>query len=145
EGEARDVGKLHAALAMQVARHQQPFQGPCVLLSGGETTVTLDEQAVAQGSGGRCSELLLGAALALQGASGIWMLAADTDGIDGMSEAAGALIGPDTLQRAQAMGLDARTMLQAHDSGCFFAALGDQILTGPTFTNVNDFRAVLIA
>lgn len=145
EGEARDVGKLHAALAMQVARHQQPFQGPCVLLSGGETTVTLDEQAATHGSGGRCSELMLSAALALQGASGIWMLAADTDGIDGMSEAAGALIGPDTLQRAQAKGLDARAMLQSHDSGRFFAALGDQILTGPTFTNVNDFRAVLIA
>lgn len=144
EGEARDVGMLHAVLAMQVARHQQPFQAPCVLLSGGETTVTLDAAASAQGSGGRCSELMLSAALALQGTPGIWMLAADTDGIDGMSEAAGALIGPDTLQRALAQGLDARAMLHAHDSGRFFAALGDQVLTGPTFTNVNDFRAVLI-
>lgn len=144
EGEARDVGKVHAALAMQVARHHQPFQAPCVLLSGGETSVTLDDQAATRGSGGRCSELMLSAALALQGASGIWMLAADTDGIDGMSEAAGALIGPDTLGRAQALGLDARAMLQAHDSGRFFAALGDQIQTGPTFTNVNDFRAVLM-
>lgn len=145
EGEARDVGKVHAALAMQVARHRQPFSGPCVLLSGGETTVTLDDQAASHGSGGRCSELMLSAALALQGTKGIWMLAADTDGIDGMSEAAGALIGPETLQRAQALGLDARAMLQTHDSGRFFAALGDQIVTGPTFTNVNDFRAVLIA
>lgn len=144
EGEARDVGMVHAALALQVARHQQPFEAPCVLLSGGETTVTLSKQAMDEGSGGRCSELMLGAALALQGSPGIWMLAADTDGIDGMSDAAGAWIEPDTLARAQAQGLDARAMLQRHDSGRFFAALGDQILTGPTFTNVNDFRAVLI-
>lgn len=144
EGEARDVGMMHAALAMQVARRQQPFKAPCVLLSGGETSVTLNGQAMDEGSGGRCSEWMLGAALALQGAPGIWMLAADTDGIDGTSEAAGACIGPDTLVRAQALGLDARAMLHKHDSGRFFSALGDQILTGPTFTNVNDFRAVLI-
>lgn len=144
EGEARDVGMLHAALALQVARHQQPFEAPCVLLSGGETTVTLSGCTMDEGSGGRCSELMLSAALALQGAPGIWMLAADTDGIDGMSDAAGAWIAPDTLARAQMLGLDPRAALQKHDSGRFFAALGDQVLTGPTFTNVNDFRAVLI-
>jgi len=144
EGEARDVGRVHAALALQVARHQQPFKRPCVLLSGGETSVTLDAPAQKHGSGGRCSELMLSAALALQGQPHVWMLAADTDGIDGMSNAAGALIGPDTLPRAQALGLDAKAMLQAHDSGRFFEALNDQVLTGPTFTNVNDFRAMLI-
>lgn len=144
EGEARAVGQVQAALAMQVARHQQPFKPPCVLLSGGETTVTLDAIAQQTGSGGRCSELLLSAALALQSEPGVYMLAADTDGIDGHSEAAGAFITPDTLQRARALGLDARAMLQAHDSGRFFEALGDCVLPGPTFTNVNDFRAVLI-
>lgn len=144
EGEARDVGKLHAALGLQVARHQQPFKPPCVLLSGGETTVTLDAIAQQTGSGGRCSELALSAALTLQGEPGVWMLAADTDGIDGHSEAAGAFITPDTLARAQALGLDARAMLHAHDSGRFFEALGDRLMPGPTFTNVNDFRAVLI-
>jgi hydroxypyruvate reductase len=116
-----------------------------VLLSGGETTVTLDVRAQRDGSGGRCTELLLSAALALRSQADVWMLAADTDGIDGHSEAAGALIGPHTLQRAQAMGLNPQAMLHAHDSGRFFAALGDQLLVGPTFTNVNDFRAVLIA
>lgn len=144
EGEARPVGQVHAALAMQVARHQQPFKPPCVLLSGGETTVTLDAVAQQTGSGGRCSELMLSAALALQGEPRVWMLAADTDGIDGHSEAAGAFITPDTLARAQALGLDARAMLHAHDSGRLFERLGDRVVPGPTFTNVNDFRAVLI-
>lgn len=144
EGETRDVGHLHAMLAMQVARHRQPFTSPCVMLSGGETAVTMDASSQRDGSGGRCSELMLGAALALQGEPNVWMLAADTDGIDGHSDAAGAFIGPDTLRRAQAMGLDARSMLHAHDSGRFFEALGDRVVTGPTFTNVNDFRAVLI-
>jgi hydroxypyruvate reductase len=145
EGEAADVGRAHAEWAMQARRHQQPFRPPCVLLSGGETTVTLDVRAQRDGSGGRCTELLLSAALALRSQADVWMLAADTDGIDGHSEAAGALIGPHTLQRAQAMGLNPQAMLHAHDSGRFFAALGDQLLVGPTFTNVNDFRAVLIA
>lgn len=144
EGEARAVGQVQAALAMQVVRHQQPFKPPCVLLSGGETTVTLDAIAQQTGSGGRCSELMLAAALALQGEPRVWMLAADTDGIDGHSDAAGAFITPDTLARAQARGLDARSMLQAHDSGRFFELLGDRVTPGPTFTNVNDFRAVLI-
>lgn len=144
EGEARAVGQVHAALAMQVARHRQPFKAPCVLLSGGETTVTLDAITQQIGSGGRCSELLLSAALALQGNAHVWMLAADTDGIDGHSDAAGAFITPNTLARAQARGLDARGMLHAHDSGRFFERLGDRVSPGPTFTNVNDFRAVLI-
>jgi hydroxypyruvate reductase len=145
EGEARDVGRAHAEWAVQARRHQQPVKPPCVLLSGGETTVTLDAQAQRDGSGGRCTELLLGAALALQAEADVWMLAADTDGIDGHSDAAGAVIGPDTLQRAQALGLHPQVMLDAHDSGRFFAALGDQLVVGPTSTNVNDFRAVLIA
>jgi hydroxypyruvate reductase len=144
EGEARDVGRVHAALALQVARHQQPFKPPCILLSGGETTVTLDASAQRQGSGGRCSELMLSAALALHGDRRVWMLAADTDGIDGAGDAAGALIGPDTLLRARQAGLDARAMLRQHESGRFFKAIGDHIHTGPSFTNVNDFRAVLV-
>lgn len=145
EGEAREVGKVQAALALQAARYGSPFRPPCVLLSGGETTVTLDERAQELGSGGRCTEFLLSAALALQGEPSVWMLAADTDGIDGHSEAAGAWIGPHTLGVAQAMGLDPRAMLEAHDSGRFFETLGERVLPGPTFTNVNDFRAVLIS
>lgn len=158
EGEARDVGTVHAGLALHAGRQRglgdSPFAPPCVLLSGGETTVTLDARGVAgtadaapgdlTPSGGRCSEFLLSAALALRGEPGVWMLAADTDGIDGASEAAGALIGPDTLARAHALGLDAPAMLRAHTSGRFFERLGDAVVPGPTFTNVNDFRAVLV-
>lgn len=156
EGEAREAGVVHAGLALHAAARLQdagagasPFVPPCVLLSGGETTVTLGV-APAEGaggvapSGGRCSEFLLGAALALRGAPGVWMLAADTDGIDGASEAAGAVIGPDTLARARALGLDAHALLRAHASGGFFERLGDAVVPGPTFTNVNDFRAVLV-
>ncbi|HIV71328.1 MAG TPA: glycerate kinase [Candidatus Aquabacterium excrementipullorum] len=154
EGEARDAGTVHAGLALHAVRQRgsgaSPFEPPCVLLSGGEATVTLradDAQAVLgdlQPSGGRCSEFLLGAALALRGEAGVWMLAADTDGIDGASEAAGALIGPDTLERARALGMDPHEALRAHASGRFFARLGDAVVPGPTFTNVNDFRAVLL-
>ncbi|MFT3857528.1 MAG: glycerate kinase [Aquabacterium sp.] len=143
EGESREMGRLHAALAAYSQAHAQPFQPPCVILSGGETTVTLSGPSTG-GSGGRSSELLLAAALALHGHRGVWMLAADTDGIDGVGEAAGACIGPDTLSRAAQLGLDAARMLHAHDSGDFFARLGDALVTGPTFTNVNDFRAVLL-
>jgi glycerate 2-kinase len=154
EGEARDVGHRHAMLALGCLTGAPPadllnglrIERPCVLLSGGETTVTLGTPAVgAAGHGGRCRELLLSAALGLQGQAGIWMLAADTDGIDGHGPAAGAWIGPDTLQRAHALGLDGLAMLAAHDAGRFFAALHDEIVTGPTHTNVNDFRAVLVA
>lgn len=145
EGEARVVGADLAALARQVmeGRAGADFERPCVLLSGGETTVSGAPAAETQ-SGGRNRELLLAAALALQGLPGVWMLAADTDGIDGSSDAAGAVIGPDTLARARASGLDAQALLDAHASGRFFETLGDQVVCGPTFTNVNDFRAVLI-
>jgi glycerate 2-kinase len=144
EGEARDVGRMHAAMALHSRQHGQPFQPPCVLLSGGETSVTIDAAAYESGSGGRCTAFLLSAACALQGEAGVWMLAADTDGIDGHSQAAGALIAPDTLQRARQLGIDAETMLNTHASGAFFAALHDAVVTGPTHTNVNDFRVVLI-
>lgn len=154
EGEARDVGTVHAGLALHAVRQRDgvgaPFQPPCVLLSGGETTVTLGAVDALQApawlkpSGGRCSEFLLGAALALRGEPGVWMLAADTDGIDGASEAAGALISPDTLARAREAGMDPHAMLKAHASGEFFERLGDAVVPGPTFTNVNDFRAVLV-
>lgn len=154
EGEARDVGTVHAGLALHAVRQRDdamsPFTPPCVLLSGGETTVTLGAANAhpppddLQPSGGRCSEFLLGAALALRGEPGVWMLAADTDGIDGASEAAGALISPDTLARACEAGMDPHAMLKAHASGEFFERLGDAVVPGPTFTNVNDFRAVLV-
>ncbi len=150
EGESREVGKVHAALARAVAQRGQPFARPCVLLSGGETTVSLDRPAGGGGAGagsargGRCSEFLLGCALALQGQAGVHAIAADTDGIDGSQDNAGALIAPDTLARAAAIGLDAQARLAAHDSWGFFDALGDLVHSGPTHTNVNDFRALLI-
>jgi glycerate 2-kinase len=133
EGEARDVGADHARLAL-AAR-------PGALISGGETTVTVDSDG---GRGGRNCEYLLALAVALDGADGVHAIACDTDGIDGTEDAAGALIAPDTLERARALGLDARDYLDRHDSYGFFAALDDLIVTGPTRTNVNDFRAILI-
>src|SRR5512138_3379027 len=142
EGESRDVGKVHAALARAVARHDAPFARPCVILSGGETTVTVTTQG---GRGGRASEFLLACAIALRGEPRVWALAADTDGIDGIEDNAGAIITPDTLQRAAAQGLNAQQYLDRHDAFSFFEPLGDLIVTGPTFTNVNDFRALLIA
>lgn len=142
EGESRVVGQVHAALARAVARHGQPFAPPCVLLSGGETTVTVTGPA---GRGGRATEFLLGCALALQGQAGVWGLAADTDGIDGSEDNAGAFVTPDTLARAQAAGMSARDYLDRHDAYTFFARLGDLLVTGPTHTNVNDFRALLVA
>jgi len=141
EGESREVGKVHAALARSVGRRGEPFARPCVILSGGETTVTLK---AAGGRGGRATEFLLGAALALQGEPGVWALAADTDGIDGVEDNAGALVTPDTLARAKAQGLNARELLDRHDAYTFFERLGDLVMTGPTFTNVNDFRALLV-
>ena len=141
EGESRDIGAMHAALARSVARRGQPFAKPCVLLSGGETTVTVRNR---EGRGGRAGEFLLGCALALQGEPGVHALAADTDGIDGKLDNAGALIGPDSLARAQALGLKPREHLQANCAYDFFAGLGDLVVTGPSFTNVNDFRALLI-
>ena len=144
EGEAREVAIVQAgmALAAQAGRGLGP--APCVLLSGGEATVTLPRDAAFKGVGGRCSEFALAAALYLRGAPGIWGLVAGTDGIDGRGDAAGAVFGPQTLADAQALGLDAAAMLAAHDSGTFFGRLGAQVVTGPTCTNVNDFRALLV-
>jgi glycerate 2-kinase len=141
EGESREVGKVHAALARSVARRGQPFAAPCVILSGGETTVTVKRRG---GRGGRATEFLLGCAIALQGEARVHVLAADTDGIDGVEDNAGAVVSPDTLARAQALGVNARDALERNDAYTFFSALGDLVITGPTFTNVNDFRAVLI-
>jgi hydroxypyruvate reductase len=140
EGEARDVAKVMAAIALQVARHGEPFAAPCILLSGGETTVTVR----GNGRGGRNVEFLLSLAIALDGHTGVHALAGDTDGVDGLEEIAGAYMAPDTLQRAWAKGIKPRDSLAANDGHGFFEALGDSVVTGPTLTNVNDFRAVLI-
>ena len=129
-----------AAIAGQVRRHGQPAAAPCVLLSGGETTVTVR----GKGRGGRNVEFLLALAIALRGLPGVFAIAGDTDGVDGAEEAAGALVTPDTLARGQRLGLDARARLDDNDAYGFFAALGDLVITGPTLTNVNDFRAVYI-
>jgi len=141
EGESREVAKVHAALARQIARRGEPFAKPCVVLSGGETTVTVKHKG---GRGGRASEFLLGCALALQGEANVWALAADTDGIDGVESNAGAFVTPDTLERARRLSLSGRDHLDRNDAYSYFAALGDLLVTGPTFTNVNDFRAILI-
>ncbi len=141
EGEAREVAQVMASLAKQVQRHNQPLSAPCVLLSGGETTVTVR----GQGRGGRNAEFLLALAIALDGLAGVTALACDTDGIDGIEDNAGAMIDPTTLSRAQALGLDARAYLDNNDAYSFFEALGDLVMTGPTLTNVNDFRAIVIA
>lgn len=140
EGEARDVARTLAAIARQTATRDQPFQGPCVLLSGGETTVTLR----GRGRGGRNVEFLLALAVALDGTPGISALAGDTDGVDGQEEIAGAFIEPDTLARAWALGMSPRSRLDDNDGHSFFEALGDSVITGPTLTNVNDFRAIFI-
>ena len=146
EGESREVGKVHAALARAVALKGQPFQRPCVILSGGETTVTIKKQAegIAKGRGGRAGEFCMGLALALQGQAGVYALAADTDGIDGVEDNAGAFVAPDTLQRAVAAGMKLDTYLDRNDAYGYFDALGDLVVTGPTYTNVNDFRVLLI-
>ena len=140
EGEARDIGLMHAALARQVAQHGTPFAKPCVLLSGGETTVTVR----GNGRGGRNAEFLLSVGLALQGCAGVHALACDTDGIDGSEDNAGALLAPDSLARATQLGLQPRALLDNNDGYGFFAALDDLVVSGPTRTNVNDFRALLI-
>ena len=156
EGESREVGKVHAAIARSVARSSdsaqavalksQPFQKPCVILSGGETTVTLRPQpaGAAKGRGGRAGEFCLGLALALQAQPGVYALAADTDGIDGVEDNAGAYVAPDTLQRARSQGLKLEQHLDRNDAYGYFDAIGDLVVTGPTHTNVNDFRALLI-
>ena len=146
EGESREVGKVHAALARSTAAGHSAFQTPCVILSGGETTVTIQPVAAGQarGRGGRAGEFCLGLAQALQGHPRVWALAADTDGIDGVEDNAGALVTPDTLARASAQGLKLADHLARHDAYGYFSALGDLVMTGPTHTNVNDFRAVLV-
>lgn len=140
EGEARDVGKVLGAMALQVAQRAQPFGAPCVLLSGGETTVTVR----GAGRGGRNVEYLLSLGITLNGHADIHALAGDTDGVDGQEEIAGAYLSPDSLSRAWSMGMRPRDMLDNNDAHSFFSALGDSIVTGPTLTNVNDFRAILI-
>jgi hydroxypyruvate reductase len=140
EGEARDVAKTMAGIALQVARHGQPVAAPCVLLSGGETTVTVR----GQGRGGRNVEFLLSLGIALNGEPGIHAMAGDTDGVDGQEEIAGAVLTPDTLTRAWAQGIKARERLDDNDGHGFFESLGDAVVTGPTLTNVNDFRAIVI-
>ena len=140
EGEARELGKAMAGIARSAQRHGHPAGAPCVLLSGGEATVTVR----GRGRGGRNAEFLLGLALALDGAPGIFALAGDTDGIDGSEDNAGAHVAPDTLARAAKLGFDARGRLADDDAYSLFAALGDLVMTGPTLTNVNDFRAILV-
>ncbi|WP_151637113.1 glycerate kinase type-2 family protein [Noviherbaspirillum aerium] len=140
EGEARDVGMVHAALARQVALRGQPFQKPCVIISGGETTVTV----CGKGRGGRNAEFLLSFAATLNGLPDVHAIACDTDGIDGSEDNAGAVYQPDSVARAEKLGKRARAMLDNNDGYGFFDALGDLVVTGPTRTNVNDFRAVLI-
>lgn len=140
EGEAREVAKVMAGIALQARRHGQPAAAPCVLLSGGETTVTLR----GGGRGGRNVEFLLALGIALNGAPGIHAVAADTDGVDGAEEVAGAFLAPDTLARAWAAGMPPRDSLDDNDAHGFFGRLGDALVTGPTLTNVNDFRAILV-
>ncbi|MCR9213887.1 MAG: glycerate kinase [Proteobacteria bacterium] len=144
EGEASEVAKVLAAMALQVNAQDQPIPKPCVLISGGETTVTVRDSATKPGRGGRNCEYLLSLALNLNGAANIHALACDTDGIDGTEDNAGAVIGPDTLERSGEMGISATDFLARHDSYTYFDRLGDLVKTGPTRTNVNDFRAILI-
>jgi len=141
EGEAREVARVMAGIARQVVRYHQPVPPPCVLLSGGETTVTVR----GKGRGGRNVEFLLALAVALGGLPNVWAIAADTDGIDGAEEVAGAIVSPSTLCRAAESGIRASDRLADNDGHSFFEAIGDQVITGPTLTNVNDFRAILVS
>ncbi|MDA1332442.1 MAG: glycerate kinase [Proteobacteria bacterium] len=140
EGEAREVARVLAGISKQIVRYGQPIPRPCVLLSGGETTVTVN----GNGRGGRNAEFLLSLAIDLNGLDGVWAFAGDTDGIDGTEDNAGAFITPDSLKRAHEIGLDAKRMLADNDSYNFFTKLDDLVITGPTLTNVNDFRAIFI-
>lgn len=140
EGEARDVARVMAGIARQVKSYGQPLPAPCAIISGGETTVTVR----GKGRGGRNVEFLLGLAVALRGLAGVHAVAGDTDGVDGAEEVAGAFVAPDTIERARALGLDAAASLDDNDGHGFFEALDDRLVTGPTLTNVNDFRAVLV-
>ena len=140
EGEARDVGMVMAGIARQVVTHGQPCAPPCVLLSGGETTVTVH----GAGRGGRNVEFLLALGYCARWPAGVYAIAGDTDGVDGTEDVAGAIVTPDTLARAHALGLNPRLSLANNDGHGFFESLGDAVVTGPTLTNVNDFRAILI-
>ena len=140
-GEAREVAKVYAALEREVLAHGEPWQRPVALISGGECTVTVR----GNGRGGRCAEFLLSLVHDLQGADGIFALACDTDGIDGTEDNAGAVAAPDSIARGTQLGLHAGKMLENNDGYGFFSALGDLVVTGPTRTNVNDYRAILIA
>ena len=144
EGESREVGKVHAALARASANGHGPLTKPCVILSGGETTVTLRHKTLHQGRGGRAGEFCMGLALALQGQNGVWAIAADTDGIDGVEDNAGAVVTPDTLLRGKAAGVSLNAHLDCNDAYAYFQTLNDLVFTGPTHTNVNDFRAILV-
>lgn len=140
EGEARDVGTVLAGIARSIATRGQPFEPPCILLSGGETTVTLR----GHGSGGRNVEFLLSLGIALDGLATVWALAGDTDGVDGSEDVAGAILTPTSLERAWALGIRPKDALADNDGHGFFGELGDAVVTGPTLTNVNDFRAIWI-
>jgi glycerate 2-kinase len=146
EGESREVGKVHAALARAAARSTGAFTKPCVILSGGETTVTIRPRKPdqAKGRGGRAGEFCMGLAVALQAVEGVYALAADTDGIDGVEDNAGAFVTPDTLQRALQKGMKVGDYLDRNDAYGYFSAIDDLVMTGPTHTNVNDFRVLLI-
>jgi hydroxypyruvate reductase len=150
EGESREVGKVHAALARASAQGKSPFIKPCVILSGGETTVTVRSAPIKpgvkqrEGRGGRAGEFCMGLATGLQGQEGIWALAADTDGIDGIEDNAGAMVTPDTLLRGRQAGVDVDEHLACNDAYGYFQALNDLVFSGPTHTNVNDFRAILV-
>jgi hydroxypyruvate reductase len=141
EGDAAEIAKMHAGIALDAIEYQQPIQTPAIILSGGETTVSLKGT---YGRGGRNCEFILALAIALQGQKNCYAIACDTDGVDGSEDNAGAIITPDTLERAKALGLDAQQFLDGHDSYSLFEKLNDLVVTGPTLTNVNDFRAILV-
>ena len=142
EGESNDIGMVHAAIVKQVNRYAQPSKAPLCILSGGETTVTIRSK---NGKGGRNTQFLLSLAIALDSVDNVYAIACDTDGIDGSEKNAGALLYPDTLKRAHQLGMNPKEFLERNDAYTFFFNLGDLVETGPTFTNVNDFRAILIA
>ena len=142
EGESKELGRTMAGIARSIRSLNEPVRAPAMLISGGETTVTIGPHGA--GRGGRNTEFLLSLAIALDGDAGIYALAGDSDGIDGTEDAAGAFISPDTLSRAQSVGLMPKDFLDRHDSYSLFDALGDLIRTGPTLTNVNDIRLVMV-
>lgn len=141
EGESNDIGMVHAAIVKQVNKYAQPAKAPLCILSGGETTVTIRNP---NGKGGRNTQFLLSLAIALDSVANVYAIACDTDGIDGSENNAGALLYPDTLERAYKLGLNPKKYLERNDAYTFFFKLGDLVETGPTYTNVNDFRAILV-